>query len=139
MFLRTDCGCTSRPQATKSGAPRSAAPGAYLDGQRLLWFDEAPPVLQFNKYVLSGYRAGERLAQVIHTRLLQFSKYVLDENRTGRRLAKECLLTHRKIYNTLRRICVGAPWKPNVTARSALALLRMGAPSDRRRLSLAAF
>jgi len=34
--------------------------GARYDGQRLLWFDEAPRVLQFNKYVLSGYRAGER-------------------------------------------------------------------------------
>ena len=53
----------------KTGAPRSAAPGAYSDGQRLLWFDEAPPVLQFNKYVLSGYRAGERLDLFIHTPL----------------------------------------------------------------------
>ena len=26
---------------------------------RLFWFDELPRVLQYNKYVRSGYRAGE--------------------------------------------------------------------------------
>ncbi len=42
------------------GARRGPGASAHYDGQRLLWFDEAPRVLQFNKYVLSGYRAGER-------------------------------------------------------------------------------
>ena len=29
--------------------------------QRLYWFDELPEVLQYNKYVRSGYRAGEAM------------------------------------------------------------------------------
>lgn len=32
--------------------------GRYWDGSRLYWFDEAPAVLQFNRFVRSGYRAG---------------------------------------------------------------------------------
>lgn len=79
----------------ETGAPRSAAPGAYFDGQRLLWFDEAPPVLQFNKYVLSGYRAGEGLAQFLYTPLA-VQQVCSGRSLAGRRLAKECLLTTQK-------------------------------------------
>lgn len=31
---------------------------ATWDGHRLYWFDEAPPPLQYNQFVRSGYRAG---------------------------------------------------------------------------------
>ena len=38
--------------------------------RRLKWFDELPKVLQYNKYVRSGYRAGgQLLAQAIATTL----------------------------------------------------------------------
>ena len=30
----------------------------YQRDKRLKWFDELPKVLQYNKYVRSGYRAG---------------------------------------------------------------------------------
>jgi len=55
-----ECSCAPGPQTPVPGARRRVIAGARYDGQRLLWFDEAPRVLQFNKYVLSGYRAGER-------------------------------------------------------------------------------
>lgn len=32
--------------------------GVQWDASRLYWFEEAPPVLQFNRFVRSGYRAG---------------------------------------------------------------------------------
>jgi hypothetical protein len=46
-----------------NGSATSAA--VQWDGQRLYWFDEAPPVLQFNKYVRSGYRAGMNYQQCL--------------------------------------------------------------------------
>ncbi|KAK9821303.1 hypothetical protein WJX81_005376 [Elliptochloris bilobata] len=63
-----DCSCTAAEQGSISAGGR---PRAYYDGQRLLWFDEAPPVLQFNKYVLSGYRAGYTYRQCLWS-ILQY-------------------------------------------------------------------
>lgn len=42
----------------RDGEGGAAVPAAQWDGQRLYWFDEAPPVLQYNEFVRSGYRAG---------------------------------------------------------------------------------
>lgn len=53
-----DSECTSAENNTCAAGATRGRSRAYFDGQRLLWFDEAPPVLQYNKYVLSGYRAG---------------------------------------------------------------------------------
>ena len=50
--------CTTAESDTRAAGATRGRSRAYFDGQRLLWFDEAPPVLQYNKYVLSGYRAG---------------------------------------------------------------------------------
>lgn len=42
----------------QNGDAGASAAAVQWDGQRLYWFDEAPPVLQYNKFVRSGYRAG---------------------------------------------------------------------------------
>lgn len=46
-------------------ATPAAAPALQWDGQRLYWFDEAPPALQYNKHVRSGYRAGMTYRQCV--------------------------------------------------------------------------
>mmetsp|Transcript_18221 Transcript_18221/g.54829 ORF Transcript_18221/g.54829 Transcript_18221/m.54829 type:complete len:345 (-) Transcript_18221:1785-2819(-) len=48
-----------------------AKDGVEWDGSRLYWFDEAPPVLQFNKFVHSGYRAGMTHCQCLYS-ILQY-------------------------------------------------------------------
>ena len=53
-----DGDCTTAESKTRAAGGARGRSRAYYDGERLLWFDEAPPVLQYNKYVLSGYRAG---------------------------------------------------------------------------------
>ena len=53
-------------QASYTNGNGSATPAAVQwDGRRLYWFEEAPPVLQFNKYVRSGYRAGMNYQQCL--------------------------------------------------------------------------
>lgn len=53
-------------QASYTNGNGSATPAAVQwDGRRLYWFEEAPPVLQFNKYVRSGYRAGLNYQQCL--------------------------------------------------------------------------
>eukprot|EP00884_Botryococcus_braunii_P010567 jgi/Botrbrau1/19511/Bobra.0035s0011.1 len=49
-------------------APRQSSAGLHSYGpDRLYWFDEAPPQLQFNKYIRSGYRAGLSPCQCVHS------------------------------------------------------------------------
>lgn len=42
----------------RNGDGGASTAAVQWDGQRLYWFDEAPPALQYNKFVRSGYRAG---------------------------------------------------------------------------------
>jgi hypothetical protein len=50
---------TGAGELTQDRAARSHATVPAYGPGRLYWFEEAPPQLQFNKYIRSGYRAGE--------------------------------------------------------------------------------
>jgi predicted membrane channel-forming protein YqfA (hemolysin III family) len=60
---RTASGSGASAQHYQVNVRAGEVPAVTWDGSRLYWFDEAPPALQFNPYVKSGYRAGMTVPQ----------------------------------------------------------------------------